>query len=73
MKITEVWAFISVNKNGNEGVCAFVDSHTGMWMPMVGADKDRVESLKPIAREIAANTGQKVKLIHFGQGVEEGY
>jgi len=32
----------------------------------------RVESLKPIARGIAAATGKKIKIIHFTQREELG-
>ncbi|GAJ01744.1 unnamed protein product, partial [marine sediment metagenome] len=35
------------------------------WIPLVGADMARVESLKPIARNIATQTGKKIKLLHF--------
>ena len=35
------------------------------WMPLVGADMARVESLRPIAEDIAKVTGKTVKLIVF--------
>lgn len=63
-RITEMFAFI-VEDTGpeDEGVIGFRTS-TG-WVPMVGADMKRVESLRPIARQISMETGKKVKLIHF--------
>jgi len=34
-------------------------------MPLVGADMARVESLRPLARIIARETGKTVKLLYF--------
>jgi hypothetical protein len=63
--IEEMYAFISYDKDDNdEGICAF---NTGFntWMPMVGADMARVESLKPVAQQIANMTGKKIKICKF--------
>ena len=63
-KIEQIYAFIAEDTGpDDEGVTGFA---TGMgWMPMVGADIDRIESLKPIAQQIAKSTGKKIKLIKF--------
>jgi len=37
-----------------------------MWMPLVGADMDRVESLKPLAVGVARLTGKRIVLARFG-------
>lgn len=63
--IEEIYAFISYDKDCNdEGVCAFHGSY-GVWIPLVGADMARVESLKPIAKQIAAMTGKSIKICKF--------
>jgi hypothetical protein len=63
--IEEMFAFISYDKDGNdEGVCAFHGGY-GVWMPMVGADMARVESLKPIAKILAKESGKNIKLCKF--------
>ena len=68
-RIEEMYAFI-VEDNGpdDEGVVA-IQSEEGdqgwLWLPLVGADMARVESLKPIARGIGNQIGKKVKLVHF--------
>lgn len=36
------------------------------WIPMVAADRNRLESLRPLARQIAAATNKEIKLIHMG-------
>lgn len=63
-KIQEMYAFI-VEDSGpdDEGVIG-IQSEEG-WLPLVGADMARVESLKPIARGIGNKIGKKVKLVHF--------
>jgi len=56
-KITEMFAFVTWNKDpDDEGVIGF-RSPAG-WVPMVGADMDRVESLKSIADDITKVHGK---------------
>lgn len=70
-KIERLFAFV-VEDNGpdDEGVAAFHISGSSMFMPMIGADMDRVESLKSQARLIARATGKPVKLVEFSQRTE---
>jgi len=66
LRIDEIFCFISVDDDGNEGVCAFQAGAT--MMPMMGADLDRVESLRPIAKQLARMqyfTDKKICLIKF--------
>lgn len=60
-----MFAFVAVDDDdGSEGVVATPDS-SGMWMPLVGADDGRVQSLRPIAQEIATLTGRPIRLLRF--------
>ncbi len=70
-RITEMYAFIAEDTGpDDEGVVAM---HIGgKSIPMVGADMNRVESLRPIARDIASTLGKRVKLIHFTQREDLG-
>jgi len=63
LKITELYAFVSKDKDGNEGLLGF-RSHEG-WMPMVGADVERVESLIPLANEIKKRSGVDYEIRYF--------
>lgn len=68
-RILEMYAFV-VEDSGpdDEGI---VGMSTGSsWMPLVGADMARVDSLRPIAVSIAKRTGKKVKLLHFTKRTE---
>ena len=65
-KITEVYVFASVD-SGGEGVIGQT-VHVGgreTFMPFVCADKTRMESLKPIAKQLARDQGIKIKLIRL--------
>ena len=62
-KIEDIWLFVSVGHDGDEGVCAFQVADG--WMPMVAADEKRLEQLKPIAARLAQSTGQTVQLKRF--------
>jgi len=63
-KIETIFAFIAIDKApDDEGIVAM---RVGIqWMPMVGADLKRMESLKPLALKIAKETGQKITLAKF--------
>ena len=63
-RIEEMYAFVAEDSGpDDEGVVAM--SVGGVMLPLIGADMTRVESLKPIVRDIAARTGRKIKLLHF--------
>jgi len=69
-KITEMFAFIQSDKDpDDEGVTAWnfydVFKDENNWMPLMGADMKRVESLKPIAQQIADKTRKPVQLVKF--------
>ena len=62
--ITELWAWVCTEKDGGEGIPAF-DLGKGMVMPLVGADRERVESLRPYAENVVNEMGLPVKLMKF--------
>ena len=64
LKIEELYAFIATDENGQEGICAF-QIESGLWMPMVGADLKRVDSLRPIAKAIHKATGRQIAVCKF--------
>jgi hypothetical protein len=65
MKIASIWAYVSENEKGEEGICGFNDPRTSQWVPMIAADEERLKSLKPFAHQIAVITKKKVKLVKF--------
>lgn len=62
--IDRLWAWIATEEDGTEGVAAFLGTD-GMWMPMIAADRDRVESLRPMADVIAQATGRPLQLRRY--------
>jgi hypothetical protein len=62
LRIDQVWAFVAVDEDGNEGVCAA--PFTGMGVvPLIAADEARLASILPVAQRIATMSGRTVKLI----------
>lgn len=61
--VTEIFAFVAEEKPGDEGVMGIMTQ--GAWTPMLGADMNRIHSLKPIADEISQISGKPYKLLHF--------
>ena len=64
-KIDAVYAFIATDEGGSEGIPAFV-SDNNLTIPMIGADMDRVEHLRPIAEQMALGKGIIITLAKFG-------
>lgn len=63
LRISEIYAFVARDAQGNEGVCAFRAGE--LMMPMMGADIDRAASLKEMARAIAIAEKTEVRLVRF--------
>lgn len=61
-RIDEMFAFVAEDTDG-EGVCSF---HTPEgWMPLVGADVGRVDSIRHIAQAIADRSGRTIRVLRF--------
>ncbi len=66
LHINEIWAWVSVDEEG-EGILsvqALIDGEL-TWMPLVGADQERMDSLRAQAVRIAERERRTVKLIHL--------
>jgi hypothetical protein len=62
LKIDGLWAWIATEDDGQEGVLGQA-TRIG-WLPLIGADKDRIESYRDIAQGIAY-LGTHVQLVQF--------
>jgi hypothetical protein len=69
-KIDEMYAFVAVDEDGDEGIPAFSN---GQWLlPLVGADMDRVKSLMQVAQEMANQSQRPLKILRFSQTEQIG-
>jgi len=69
-RIEEMYAFIAEDSGpDDEGVIGIQtgpgDDGQRLWLPLVGADMARVNSLRPIAQGIGRRIGKKIVLVHF--------
>lgn len=64
LKITELFAFVSVDKNGHEGIMGAL-CNDGTMMPLIGADVERVDFLIPVAEEVKKITGMNYEIRYF--------
>lgn len=62
-KVEELWLYVGIDQDGDEGVAAFQQPN-GNWMPMLCADKHRLAHIRPIAEGMRAS-GVKLKLVHL--------
>lgn len=63
-QIEELYAFIAVNEDGKEGICAFGNSPNEMH-PMVFSDPELIENMKKMAKRIAGLGVVKIKFMKF--------
>src|SRR5262245_43149152 len=64
-RIESIWAYLSIDEGG-EGVCA-APLGNGQTLPMIAADKTRLDQLKPVAVAIAKKIGVPIRLARFKQ------
>jgi hypothetical protein len=65
--IERLYAWVVTEADGGQGIPAF-DRGDGLVLPMIGADSERIESLRPVAMQ-AAGVCLKLELIEFGDRV----
>lgn len=65
LRVHQIWAFVAQDASGDEGICGFVDPTTGFLMPMICADRARVDALRTLAKAIGRTTERKIVLRHF--------
>lgn len=61
--IEELYAFVCEETPGEEGVCGA--NMNGQWMPMVGADLLRIESIRPLMKRLAEVSPGPIRLVRF--------
>ena len=66
-KINEMFAFVSIDSkySGDEGVMGIFTN--GKWVPLIGADMDRVVSLLPYADIISKKTNIPYRILKFSK------
>jgi hypothetical protein len=64
-KIKEMFAFVVADKDENDEGIMGIPTENGGWMPLVGADTDRVKSLKPFADQISKALNKPYTILHF--------
>lgn len=63
-RIEQLYAFVAEDSGpDDEGVIGAMTKDG--WIPLVGADMARVNSLRPIAEGVARQLGKPVKLLQF--------
>jgi hypothetical protein len=65
-RIDRIWAFLSLD-DGGEGVIAAPIGPDNMTVPLVAADKRRLDSLIPIAKQMAKIFRKPIRLAKFSK------
>jgi len=64
--IEAMYAWVATERDGGEGVLG-MDIGLGGVTPLVGADMDRMRSLRPYAEQLKRVTGRPVRLVRFSR------
>lgn len=64
LRITALDAYLSINADGDEGLGG-TRTAGGDWIPLIGADRARIASLRETARQIARQSGTRVQPVRF--------
>jgi hypothetical protein len=68
-RIQTLTAYVAIDPADNsEGIIGQLmpDGVGGMsWMPFIGADEDRIRSMRPMAERLARDLAREVKLVRF--------
>lgn len=64
LKIEAFYAFVANDEKG-EGLIGM--EINGSWIPFVAADEDRINSLRPLAIDIAKRSRRTVRLLKFSE------
>ena len=69
--IGKIWAYLSKDEYGNEGVCAMACGPFGASMvPLIAADQARLSVMTPIAERLARESGKTIVLVEFTTRVD---
>jgi hypothetical protein len=69
-RIERIYAWICTEPDGTEGIPAVEGPSIGQVMPLVGADRERIESFRAEAVAVARGMGLPVRLVCFENLVE---
>ena len=64
-RITDLWVFVGIDEDGDEGVIAMASPQLGGAIPLIAADETRRLEFEPIARDIAKMKGGTYECRHF--------
>jgi hypothetical protein len=62
--IDALYAWVATEPDGGEGICSAQIG--GTHMPLVGANMDRIKSLRLYAEAVRRMSGYPVRLVRFG-------
>jgi hypothetical protein len=68
-KIEKLYAWVAEEPDGGEGVCAMSVPGLGGMVPLIGADRARIESYRGHAHAVRVASGYPVRLKVFSEGV----
>jgi hypothetical protein len=63
-RIDEMWVYVSIDSDGNEGVVGSYVPGSG-WVPLMATDPQRLELIRPMALAVARQSGMRIRLVKF--------
>jgi hypothetical protein len=66
-KIGALYAWVCEEPDGGEDVAGANIPGLGGMVPLIGADRERIESFRPYAVAVAAMSGYRTRLVRFAK------
>ena len=63
--IKKLWAVISIDDDGDEGVCAWPLAGGSVLMPLVASDPERLGEIRYMAQQLAQMNFADIKIVRF--------
>jgi hypothetical protein len=63
-RIRSLWAWVTIDDDDDESIPG-ARLPTGDWLPLIGADEERLRSLRPRVEAIARQLGRPISLVRF--------
>lgn len=65
MKVEQMFAFIGVDRQGNEGIIAMQNPVDQSWMPMIFSNEKQLVPSYPVALTICQIENKQLKIVKF--------
>jgi len=65
MTINKIYAFVSIEDDGTEGVCAVYSNSENCWMPLITGNEKNIKAMTVMAEVVKKKSKETIRLVEF--------